>query len=129
MSLAGFSLAGDYLPPGPLPTPGPVVGQTAGYEAAAKDLIHYQQLYLNDLHLLLHVFRRALLQALPAERNKEVDSAVFGPLGEVQELTVKTLRLLEDGLEMGDPVPRLGAVFLDLAEGAEFDVYLAYAQV
>ena len=38
------------------------------YERALKDLIHDEQQYIKDLNLLIHVFRRALDDAIPKSK-------------------------------------------------------------
>jgi son of sevenless len=107
----------------PLP-PTPRDGLT--YEEVVKELLHDEKQYLRDLHMIIRVFREELIKIVDHER--ELDPIFFN-ITEIYELTVTLLGSLEDVIEMSQEqsTPCVGSCFEELAEAAEFDVYIHYA--
>ncbi|KRY56003.1 Son of sevenless -like protein 1 [Trichinella britovi] len=98
------------------------------YEQTVKDLVHNEAQFLRDVNMIILVFRRALFEAI-GDRSGELD-AIFSNISEIQEFTSKFLGFLEDTVEMcREPeIPFVGNCFLEMAEGAEFEVYEKYVK-
>ncbi|CDW56550.1 son of sevenless 2 [Trichuris trichiura] len=94
------------------------------YEQTVKDLVHHETQFLREVNMIILVFRRSMM-----EFAEEVDlDAIFSNISDIYECTSKFLSFLEDTVEMyRDPdVPFIGNCFLEMAEGAEFEVYEKY---
>ncbi|KRZ27550.1 Son of sevenless -like protein 1 [Trichinella pseudospiralis] len=98
------------------------------YEQTVKDLVHNEAQFLREVNMIILVFRRALFEAI-GDRSGELD-AIFSNISEIQEFTSKFLGFLEDTVEMcKEPeIPFVGNCFLEMAEGAEFEVYEKYVK-
>uniref|UniRef100_A0A5S6QYQ6 Ras-GEF domain-containing protein n=1 Tax=Trichuris muris TaxID=70415 RepID=A0A5S6QYQ6_TRIMR len=94
------------------------------YEQTVKDLVHHETQFLREVDMIVLVFRRSLMEFA---EHLELD-AIFSNISDIHECTSKFLSFLEDTVEMyRDPdVPFIGNCFLEMAEGAEFEVYEKY---
>lgn len=108
----------------PLPPITPRDGLT--YEEVVKELLHDEKQYLRDLHMIIRVFREELIKIVDDPR--ELDP-IFSNIMDIYELSVTLLGSLEDVIEMSQEqsTPCIGSCFEELAEAAEFDVYINYA--
>lgn len=114
----GHSMIASPLPPTPRD------GLT--YEEVVKELLHDEKQYLRDLHMIIRVFREELKKIVDDPSELE---PIFSNIGDIYELTVTLLGSLEDAIEMSQEqsTPCVGSCFEELAEVAEFDVYITYA--
>ncbi|XP_034944286.1 protein son of sevenless [Chelonus insularis] len=110
---------------GPQSSLGAVVSQT--YEESVRDLIHDERHYLRDLYMIIKVFREEIAK-LAQDRN-ELET-LFSNIMDIYEVTVTLLGSLEDIMEITEErqTPTVGSCFEELAEAAEFDVYIKYAK-
>ncbi|KFD70593.1 hypothetical protein M514_09795 [Trichuris suis] len=94
------------------------------YEQTVKDLVHHETQFLREVNMIILVFRRSMMEFA---EELELD-AIFSNISDIYECTSKFLSFLEDTVEMyRDPdVPFIGNCFLEMAEGAEFEVYEKY---
>ncbi|XP_003486811.1 protein son of sevenless isoform X1 [Bombus vosnesenskii] len=114
----------DYAE-GPQSGLGAVVSQT--YEESVRDLIHDERHYLRDLHMIIKVFREEIAKL--AQDRTEIET-LFSNIMDIYEVTVTLLGSLEDIMEITEEkqTPTVGSCFEELAEAAEFDVYIKYAK-
>lgn len=114
----GHSIIASPLPPTPRD------GLT--YEEVVKELLHDEKQYLRDLHMIIRVFREELIKIV--DDPCELDP-IFSNIIDIYELSVTLLGSLEDVIEMSQEqsTPCVGSCFEELAEAAEFDVYITYA--
>ncbi|XP_058450191.1 protein son of sevenless isoform X2 [Malaya genurostris] len=105
----------------------PTPRTSLSYEEAVKELIHDEKQYQRDLHMLIRVFREELVKIV--KDPKELDS-IFSNIMDIYEVSVTLLGSLEDVIEMSQEQtpPCIGSCFEELAEAAEFDVYVKYAK-
>ncbi|XP_063972352.1 protein son of sevenless isoform X1 [Diachasmimorpha longicaudata] len=115
----------DDATEGPQSTLGAVVSQT--YEESVRDLIHDERHYLRDLHMIIKVFREEIAKL--AQDKVELEG-LFSNIMDIYEVTVTLLGSLEDMVEITEEkqIPTVGSCFEELAEAAEFDVYMKYAR-
>lgn len=115
----------DDATEGPQSSLGAVVSQT--YEESVRDLIHDERHYLRDLHMIIKVFREEIAKL--AQDKSEME-ALFSNIMDIYEVTVTLLGSLEDIMEITEEkqIPTVGSCFEELAEAAEFDVYMKYAK-
>ncbi len=114
----GHSIIASPLPPTPRDH-----GLT--YEEVVKELLHDEKQYLRDLHLIIKVFQEELSKIVDDPVELE---PIFSNINEIYELTVTLLGSLEDVIEMSqESTPCVGCCFEELAEAAEFDVYVTFA--
>ncbi|KAF7987773.1 hypothetical protein HCN44_003636 [Aphidius gifuensis] len=104
---------------------GAVVSQT--YEESVRDLIHDERHYLRDLHMIIKVFREEIAKLVSDKTELET---LFSNIMDIYEVTVTLLGSLEDIMEITEEkqTPTVGSCFEELAEAAEFDVYIKYAR-
>ncbi|EZA51345.1 protein son of sevenless isoform X2 [Ooceraea biroi] len=109
----------------PQSTLGAVVSQT--YEESVRDLIHDERHYIRDLHMIIKVFREEIAKL--AKDKSELET-LFSNILDIYEVTVTLLGSLEDIMEITEEkqTPTVGSCFEELAEAAEFDVYIKYAR-
>lgn len=109
--------------PSPLP---PTPSGSASYEEVVKELIHDEKQYQRDLHMIIRVFRDELTKIVDDPKKLEI---IFSNIFDIYEVTVTLLGSLEDVIEMSQEqnLPYVGSCFEELAEAAEFDVYIKYA--
>lgn len=107
------------------PTPTPPSSMT--YEEIVKQLIHDEKQYQRDLQMIIHVFREELVKIV--RDPKELDP-IFSNIIDIYEVTVTLLGSFEDVIEMSQDhaPPHVGSCFEEMAEAAEFDVYIRYAR-
>lgn len=76
----------------------------------------------------LQVFREEIAKLTQEEKELET---LFSNIMDIYEVTVSLLGSLEDIMEVADEkqTPTVGSCFEELAEFAEFDVYIKYARV
>ncbi|XP_028047175.1 protein son of sevenless isoform X2 [Monomorium pharaonis] len=110
---------------GPQSSLGAVVSQT--YEESVRDLIHDERHYIRDLHMIIKVFREEIAKL--AQDNSELET-LFSNITDIYEVTITLLGSLEDIMEITEEkqTPTVGSCFEELAEAAEFDVYIKYAK-
>ncbi|XP_043289041.1 protein son of sevenless [Venturia canescens] len=115
----------DDCTEGPQSSLGAVVSQT--YEESVRDLIHDERHYLRDLHMIIKVFREEIAKLAPDRSELE---SLFSNIMDIYEVTVTLLGSLEDIMEITEEkqTPTVGSCFEELAEAAEFDVYIKYAR-
>lgn len=96
------------------------------YEEVVRELIASEKTYLRELHMLIKVFREELIKLGSEPRDIEL---IFSNIMDIYELTYTFLGSLEDVIEIAqDQMPFIGTCFEELAEAAEFDVYIKYAR-
>ncbi|CAH1971501.1 unnamed protein product [Acanthoscelides obtectus] len=96
------------------------------YEEVVRELITSEKAYLKELHMLIKVFREEIIKLNPAAQDIE---KIFSNIMDIYELTYTLSGSLEDVIEMAqDQMPYIGSCFEELAEAAEFDVYIKYAR-
>lgn len=104
------------------------------YYLKVKEFMSELQEHLNDLEILRHIFMHLFLEY--AVDQKCIDD-IFGNINDVYDCALKLSELLDDVVSnqqnskqeqesLNQPL-LVGQQFWDLAEGAEFDVYLTYA--
>ncbi|XP_055372277.1 protein son of sevenless [Condylostylus longicornis] len=100
---------------------------STSYEDVVKDLIHDEKQYQRDLHMIIRVFREELLKIVNDPKDLE---PIFSNIFDIYEVTITLLGSLEDVIEMAEEQnkPCVGSCFEELAEAAEFDVYIKYAR-
>ncbi|XP_019883701.2 protein son of sevenless isoform X1 [Camponotus floridanus] len=115
----------DDCTEGPQSTLGAVVSQT--YEESVRDLIHDERHYIRDLHMIIKVFREEIAKLT---QDKSELETLFSNITDIYEITVTLLGSLEDIMEIAEEkqTPTVGSCFEELAEAAEFDVYVKYAR-
>ncbi|XP_032686122.1 protein son of sevenless [Odontomachus brunneus] len=115
----------DDCTEGPQSSLGAVVSQT--YEESVRDLIHDERHYIRDLHMIIKVFREEIAKL--AQDKSEIET-LFSNIIDIYEVTVTLLGSLEDIMEITEEqqTPTVGSCFEELAEAAEFDVYIKYAR-
>ncbi|XP_020291332.1 protein son of sevenless isoform X2 [Pseudomyrmex gracilis] len=115
----------DDCTEGPQSSLGAVVSQT--YEESVRDLIHDERQYIRDLHMIIKVFREEIAKLTQDKTELET---LFSNIMDIYELTVTVLGSLEDIMEITEEkqTPTVGFCFEELAETAEFDVYIKYAR-
>ncbi|XP_025160647.1 protein son of sevenless isoform X2 [Harpegnathos saltator] len=115
----------DDCTEGPQSSLGAVVSQT--YEEFARDLIHDERHYIRDLHMIIKVFRKEIAKLTQDKSDLET---IFSNIIDIYEVTVTLLGSLEDIMEITEEqqTPTVGSCFEELAEAAEFDVYIKYAR-
>ncbi|XP_024936708.1 protein son of sevenless isoform X2 [Cephus cinctus] len=115
----------DDCTEGPQSGLGAVVSLT--YEESVRDLIHDERHYLRDLHMIIKVFREEIAKL--AQDRGELET-LFSNIMDIYEVTVTLLGSLEDIMEITEEkqTPTVGSCFEELAEAAEFDVYIKYAR-
>lgn len=111
------------LSPSPLP---PTPRASLSYEEIVKELISDEKQYQRDLHMIIQIFREELLRIV--KDPQELDP-IFSNIADIYDLTVTLLGSLEDVIEMAQEQspPCVGNCFEELAEAAEFEVYIRYA--
>ncbi|KYN10593.1 Protein son of sevenless [Trachymyrmex cornetzi] len=104
---------------------GAVVSQT--YEESVRDLIHDERHYIRDLHMIIKVFREEIAKL---SQDKSELETLFSNITDIYEVTMTLLGSLEDIMEITEEkqTPTVGSCFEELAEAAEFDVYIRYAK-
>lgn len=114
----------DYTE-GPQSSLGAVVSQT--YEESVRDLIHDERHYIRDLHMIIKVFREEIAKL--AQDKSELET-LFSNITDIYEVTMTLFGSLEDIMEITEEkqTPTVGSCFEELAEAAEFDVYIKYAK-
>ncbi|XP_018566397.1 protein son of sevenless [Anoplophora glabripennis] len=96
------------------------------YEEIVRELIASEKAYLKELHMLIKVFREEINKLKPGPQDTE---RIFSNIMDIYELTYTLSGSLEDVIEMAqDQMPYIGSCFEELAEAAEFDVYIKYAR-
>ncbi|KAJ8929658.1 hypothetical protein NQ314_017641 [Rhamnusium bicolor] len=96
------------------------------YEEVVRELIASEKAYLKELHMLIKVFREEINKLKPGPQDIE---RIFSNIMDIYELTYTLSGSLEDVIEMAqDQMPYIGSCFEELAEAAEFDVYIKYAR-
>ncbi|KAK0167272.1 hypothetical protein PV327_004694 [Microctonus hyperodae] len=115
----------DDCAEGPQSSLGAVVSQT--YEESVRDLIHDERHYLRDLYMIIKVFREEIAKL--AQDRYELET-LFSNIMDIYEMTMTLLGSLEDIMEITEEkqTPTVGSCFEELAEAAEFDVYIKYAR-
>lgn len=115
----------DDCTEGPQSSLGAVVSQT--YEESVRDLIHDERHYIRDLHMIIKVFREEIAKLTLDKSELEL---LFSNITDIYEITVTLLGSLEDIMEIAEEkqTPTVGPCFEELAEAAEFDVYIKYAR-
>ncbi|XP_025995316.1 protein son of sevenless isoform X3 [Solenopsis invicta] len=116
----------DDCTEGPQSSLGTVVSQT--YEESVRDLIHDERHYIRDLHMIIKVFREEIAKL--AQDKGELET-LFSNITDIYEVTMTLLGSLEDIMEITaeeKQTPTVGSCFEELAEAAEFDVYIKYAK-
>ncbi|CAH1118521.1 unnamed protein product [Phaedon cochleariae] len=109
----------------------PVVVQAAPrtsltYEEVVRELIASEKAYLKELHMLIKVFREEIIKLKPGPQDIE---KIFSNIMDIYELTYTLSGSLEDVIEMAqEQMPYIGSCFEELAEAAEFDVYIKYSR-
>lgn len=113
-------------PVAPSPIP-PTPRTSISYEEVVKELIHEEKQYQRDLHMIIRVFRQVLTTIVNDPKELE---PIFSNIMDIYEVTVTLLGSLEDVIEMSQEQtpPCVGSCFEELAEAAEFDVYVKYAR-
>lgn len=96
------------------------------YEEVVRELIASEKAYLKELHMLIKVFKEEITKLGSDQR--EID-LIFSNIMDIYELTYTLSGSLEDVIEIAqDQTPLIGSCFEELAEAAEFDVYIKYAR-
>lgn len=96
------------------------------YEETVRELIASEKAYLKELHMLIKVFREEIIKLKPGPQDIE---KIFSNIMDIYELTYTLSGSLEDVREMAqEKMPYIGSCFEELAEAAEFDVYIKYAR-
>ncbi|XP_023014475.2 son of sevenless isoform X1 [Leptinotarsa decemlineata] len=96
------------------------------YEEIVRELIASEKAYLKELHMLIKVFREEIIKLKPEPQDIE---KIFSNIMDIYELTYTLSGSLEDVIEMAqDQMPYIGSCFEELAEAAEFDVYIKYCR-
>ncbi|CAG9857556.1 unnamed protein product [Phyllotreta striolata] len=96
------------------------------YEETVRELIASEKAYLKELHMLIKVFREEITKLKPGPQDIE---RIFSNIMDIYELTYTLSGSLEDVREMAqEKMPYIGSCFEELAEAAEFDVYIKYAR-
>ncbi|XP_071573969.1 protein son of sevenless isoform X1 [Temnothorax nylanderi] len=115
----------DDCTEGPQSSLSAVVSQT--YEESVRDLIHDERHYIRDLHMIIKVFREEIAKL--AQDKSELET-LFSNITDIYEVTMTLLGSLEDIMEITEEkqTPTVGSCFEELAEAAEFDVYIKYAK-
>ncbi|XP_024882744.1 protein son of sevenless isoform X3 [Temnothorax curvispinosus] len=115
----------DDCTEGPQSSLSAVVSQT--YEESVRDLIHDERHYIRDLHMIIKVFREEIAKL--AQDKSELET-LFSNITDIYEVTMTLLGSLEDIMEITEEKQTLtvGSCFEELAEAAEFDVYIKYAK-
>lgn len=112
------------MSPSPLP---PTPRASLSYEEIVKELINDEKQYQRDLHMIIRIFREELMRVFP--NSKDQLEIIFSNILDVYEVTVTLLGSLEDVIEMSqEQAPCIGSCFEELAEAAEFDVYIRYSR-
>ncbi|XP_063702733.1 protein son of sevenless [Culicoides brevitarsis] len=125
MFYQGESGENHSLSPSPLPPTTPRA--SLSYEEIVKELINEEKQYQRDLHMIIRIFREELMRVFP--HSKDQLEIIFSNILDIYEVTVTLLGSLEDVLEMSqEQAPCIGSCFEELAEAAEFDVYIKYSR-
>ncbi|XP_063927452.1 protein son of sevenless [Zophobas morio] len=96
------------------------------YEEVVRELIASEKAYIKELHMLIKVFREEIIKLGSDPIEIEL---IFSNIMDIYELTYTLLGSLEDVVEMAqDQMSYIGSCFEELAEAAEFDVYIKYAK-
>ncbi|XP_060532869.1 protein son of sevenless isoform X2 [Cylas formicarius] len=96
------------------------------YEETVRELIASEKAYLKELHMIIKVFREEIKKLTSDPREIEL---IFSNIMDIYELTYTLSGSLEDVMEMAqEQMPYIGSCFEELAEAAEFDVYVKYAR-
>jgi son of sevenless-like protein len=96
------------------------------YEEVVRELIASEKAYIKELHMLIKVFREEIIKLSSDPVEIEL---IFSNIMDIYELTYTLLGSLEDVIEMAqDQMSYIGSCFEELAEAAEFDVYIKYAK-
>ncbi|XP_044261416.1 protein son of sevenless [Tribolium madens] len=96
------------------------------YEEVVRELIASEKAYIKELHMLIKVFREEIIKLSSDSTEIEL---IFSNIMDIYELTYTLLGSLEDVIEMAqDQMSYIGSCFEELAEAAEFDVYIKYAK-
>ena len=103
------------------------------YEENVKEFILEEEQHIRDLNMLIKVFRSAFLSLRCHGVTEEDVEVIFRDIGDIHASVVNFHGLLEDMMEMTSEnsvpsVPQVGTCFMEMAEGAEFDVFLRYAE-
>ncbi|XP_057667174.1 protein son of sevenless isoform X2 [Diorhabda carinulata] len=102
-----------------------MVSTTLNYEETVRELIASEKAYLKELHMLIKVFREEIIKLNPSPQDIE---KIFSNIMDIYELTYTLSGSLEDVREMAqEKMAYIGCCFEELAEAAEFDVYIKYA--
>lgn len=91
-------------------------------------LLNYIKVILkNNIEIFRQVFREEIAKL--AQDRSEIET-LFSNIMDIYEVTVTLLGSLEDIMEITEEkqTPTVGSCFEELAEAAEFDVYIKYAQ-
>uniref|UniRef100_A0A336MR44 CSON003850 protein n=1 Tax=Culicoides sonorensis TaxID=179676 RepID=A0A336MR44_CULSO len=124
MFYQGESGDNHSLSPSPLP---PTPRASLNYEEIVKQLINDEKQYQRDLHMIIRIFREELMRVFP--NSKDQLDIIFSNILDIYDVTVTFLGSLEDVIEMSqEQAPCIGSCFEELAEAAEFDVYIKYSR-
>lgn len=97
------------------------------YEEVIRDLMHDERQLIRDLHLILKIFKDEIDRIIPTGSSQELDS-MFNNITEICKTTGLFLSSIEDILEIAeDKSATVGCCIEELAEAAEFDVFVRYA--
>lgn len=111
------------------PLPNPTVTETdQNYESIIYDMTRKHREHVEDLKILIKVFRNAFQRALG--ENNELVSRIFGNIDFVYEEAEEFLIHVDDTKEMTNPDEdiQIGCVFSDLVEGDYLNCYLRYVE-
>lgn len=118
--------AGDNRSQSSSPSP-PTPRASLTYEEIVKELINDEKQYQRDLHMIIRIFKEELMRIVKDPRDLD---PIFSNIIDIYDVTVTLLGSLEDVIEMAQEqaTPLVGSCFEELAEAAEFDVYVKYAR-
>ncbi|CAD5224083.1 unnamed protein product [Bursaphelenchus okinawaensis] len=99
------------------------------YEKICKTFCKEEKSFIEDVSTIVNVFKRRLEQGIGGDAaGKKIITSVFGNVGEIYELAIKIHRTIDEGMEMTDP-PCIGAGFIELAEGMEFEAFVNFSSI
>ncbi|CAD5231948.1 unnamed protein product [Bursaphelenchus xylophilus] len=99
------------------------------YEKICRTFCKDEKSFIEDVSTIVNVFKRRLEQGIGTDATgKRLLTSVFGNVGEIYELAIKIHRTIDEGMEMTDP-PCIGAGFIELVEGMEFEAFVNFASI
>ncbi|XP_039251718.2 son of sevenless homolog 1-like [Styela clava] len=104
------------------------VEKHVSYESLVRDFMTEEASYLRDLNLIIKLIKKEFDEAPNLFSEKDIE-IIFSNVGDLAELAVKLIGLLEEAVEMTDescPVPLVGSCFEDLALECNFELYSDY---